>query len=62
MLSVCRGSDAGCSRGNNTSRHAMLPLQIAATLEVQVRCVLIFPPDSINASSNIAHLASAYIA
>jgi hypothetical protein len=37
----------------------MLQLQIAATPENQVRCVVIFPPDSINASSNIAHLASA---
>ena len=37
----------------------MLQLQIAATPENQVRCVAIFSPDSSNASSNMAHLASA---
>jgi hypothetical protein len=39
----------------------MLQLQIAATPENQARCVVIFPPDSSNAFSNIAHLASASV-
>jgi hypothetical protein len=62
MLSVCFGKDAGCSRGNNTRMLTMLPLQIAATLENQPRCVLILPQDSINASSNMARLVSAHVA
>src|ERR1700751_3379112 len=53
MLSVCLGRDAGCSRGNNISRHRAEQLQIAAMPENQPRCVLTFPLDSTRASSNM---------
>src|ERR1700761_256331 len=58
VLKACFGKDAGCSRGNNISRHATQRLHMAATLEDQPRCVLNLPPDSTSASSNMEHLAS----
>jgi hypothetical protein len=62
MLNVCFGRDAGCRSGNKIRQHTMLPLQIAATPENQPLRVRILPPDSINASSNIARPVSARFA
>jgi hypothetical protein len=62
VLSVCLGKDAGCSRGNNSRMHTTAQLPIAATPENHPRCVLNILFDSNRASSNMAHLAFAYVA